>query len=100
MEELVRQAEETRVGVLQALGSCYVELTSAASDTAFLHQHVDATLQSTTQLRTSIDQDVVAGVKESVREVGGVVRRWKEVLGSLEAASMLLDIHTHLEDAE
>lgn len=39
-------------------------------------------------------------MKGSVGEVGAVVRRWKEVLGSLEAASMLLDIHTHLENAE
>lgn len=58
MEELVRQAEEARVGVLQALGSRYVELTTAVSDTAFLQQHVDATLQSITDLHTSIDQDV------------------------------------------
>lgn len=100
MEELVRQAEEARVGVLQALGSRYVELTSAVADTAFLHQHVNTTLQSITDLHTSIDGDVVSGVKGSVGEVGGVVRRWKEVLASLEAAGMLLDIHTHFEDAE
>ena len=29
-----------------------------------------------------------------------MVTRWKEVLGSLEAANILMDIHTCLEDAE
>ncbi|XP_050712012.1 centromere/kinetochore protein zw10 homolog isoform X2 [Eriocheir sinensis] len=100
MEELVRQAEEARVGVLQALGSRYVELTSAISDTALLQQRVSSTLQNVTDLHTSIDQDIISGVKGSVGEVGTVVRRWKEVLGSLDAANMLLCIHTNLEDAE
>lgn len=58
MEELVRQAEEARVGVLQALGSRYVELTSAISDTARLQQRVESTLQNITDLHTSIDHDV------------------------------------------
>lgn len=43
---------------------------------------------------------IISGVKGSVGEVGTVVRRWKEVLGSLDAANMLLGIHTNLEDAE
>uniref|UniRef100_A0A0P4W4M1 Centromere/kinetochore protein zw10 homolog n=1 Tax=Scylla olivacea TaxID=85551 RepID=A0A0P4W4M1_SCYOL len=99
MEEMVRQAEEAHIGVLQALRTRYVELSSAVSDTAFLQQHVEATLHSITDLHTSIDQDVVSAVKGSVGEVGGVVRRWKEVQGSLEAANMLLDIHTLMEDS-
>ncbi|MPC08494.1 centromere/kinetochore protein zw10 homolog [Portunus trituberculatus] len=99
MEEMVRQAEEAHVGLLQALRTRYVELSSAVSDTAFLQQHVEATLHSITDLHTSIEQDVVSAVKGSVGEVGGVVRRWKEVQGSLEAANTLLDIHTLLEDS-
>lgn len=38
-------------------------------------------------------------MKGSVGEVGGVVRRWKEVLASLEAANTLLRIHTLLDEA-
>lgn len=58
MEEMIRQAEEARVGVLQALGSRYVDLTSAISDTALLQQRVESSLQNVTDLQTSIDQDV------------------------------------------
>lgn len=99
MEEMVRQAEEAHSGVLQALRMCYVELSSAVSDTAFLQQHVEATLHSITELHTSIDQDVVSAVKGSAGEVGSVARRLKEVQGSLEAANVLLDIHTLLDDS-
>ena len=58
MEELVRQAEEAHVKVLKAMKSRYVELTSAVSDTAFLQHHVETTLQSITDLQTTIYQDV------------------------------------------
>lgn len=33
-------------------------------------------------------------------EVGTVVKKWKEVQGSLDIAGVLLCIHTHLEEAE
>lgn len=39
------------------------------------------------------------GLEGSVGEVGGVVRRWREVVGGLEAASTLLTIHTLLDEA-
>lgn len=42
---------------------------------------------------------VVCSIKGSVGEVGGVVRQWREVLGGLEAASTLLEIHTLLDEA-
>lgn len=79
MEELVRQAEEARVGVLQALGSRYVELTSAISDTALLQQRVSSTLQNVTDLHTSIDQDVSHVIKVHItsschlRVCGGIL---------------------------
>lgn len=57
----------------------------------YVHHHLSALLPLT---------QIISGVKGSVGEVGTVVRRWKEVLGSLDAANMLLCIHTNLEDAE
>lgn len=42
---------------------------------------------------------VVSSLKGSVGEVGGVVRRCREVLVSLEAANTLLQIHNLLDEA-
>lgn len=58
MEELVRQAEEARVAVVQALGSRYVEMTPAISNTALLQQRVESTLKDVNELHTAIDHDV------------------------------------------
>lgn len=99
LEELVKKAEEARVGVLQALGSRYEKLTTALHDTTHLHERVSAALQDLSNLHESIEQEVVYGVKGSVGEVGGVVRQWREVLGGLEAAKTLLEIHTLLDEA-
>ena len=70
MEEMVRHAEEAHVGVLRALRGRYVELSSAVSDTAFLQQHVEATLHSITDLHTAIDQDVSLAQKQSAMILG------------------------------
>lgn len=39
-------------------------------------------------------------MKSSVGEVGGVVRRWKEVVIGLEAVNIILSIHTLLDQAQ
>lgn len=39
-------------------------------------------------------------MKGSVGEVGGVVRRWKEVVIGLEAVNVILNIHTLLDQAQ
>ena len=48
---------------------------------------------------SSKEFQVVHGLEESVGEVGDVVRRWREVVGGLEAANTMLTIHTLLDDA-
>ncbi|KAG7154664.1 Centromere/kinetochore protein zw10-like [Homarus americanus] len=99
LEELVKRAEEGRVGVFQALGSRYSKLTTALHDTTLLHDRVNAALRDLTNLHDSIEQEVESGVKSSVGEVGGLVRRWKEVVVGLEAANTLLKIHTLFDEA-
>ena len=42
---------------------------------------------------------MVSGVKGSVGEVDGLVRRWKEVFEGLEAANLLLSVHKLLDEA-
>lgn len=99
LEELVKRAEEAREAVCQTLGSRYDSLAMVVHDTAHLHHRVANALEDLTSLHNSIEQEVVSGLEGSVDEVGGVVRRWREVVGGLEAASTLLTIHTLLDEA-
>ncbi|KAK8726414.1 hypothetical protein OTU49_010253 [Cherax quadricarinatus] len=99
LEELAKRAEEAREGVLHALGSRYIKLTNSLYDTSHLQESVSAALHDLTSLHDSIDEEVANGVKGSIGEFGALVRRWREVLVGLEAASTLLKIHTLLDEA-
>ncbi|KAK3876808.1 hypothetical protein Pcinc_018426 [Petrolisthes cinctipes] len=100
LEEVVRQAEEAREAVLQCLESRYSQLNTAVQDTKYLHDRVNKARLNVNNLSDYIEQEVLTGVKGSVGEVGGVVRRWKEVVIGLEAVNIILTIHTLLDQAQ
>ncbi|KAK4295906.1 hypothetical protein Pmani_031551 [Petrolisthes manimaculis] len=97
LEEIVRQAEEAREAVLNSLATHYSHLNTAVHDTNYLHDRVGKARTNVSGLSDYIEQEVLRGVKGSVGEVGGVVRRWKEVVVGLEAVNIILDIHTLLD---
>ncbi|XP_045583707.2 centromere/kinetochore protein zw10 homolog isoform X1 [Procambarus clarkii] len=99
LEELVKRAEEARVGVFQALGSRYSKLTTALHDTTQLHERVGSALEEISNLHNTIEEELVNGVKGSVGEFGALVRRWREVQVGLEAAGTILNIHTLFDEA-
>lgn len=98
MEELIKRAEEARLSVCQELHSRYSTLSVDLHYTSHLHYRVETAIEEISQLRDSVQQEVVYGVKGSVGEVDGLVRRWKEVYAGLEAANVLLEIHEQLNE--
>ncbi|CAL4121290.1 unnamed protein product, partial [Meganyctiphanes norvegica] len=99
MEEIMKRAEEARVGVCQALTDRYCNLTVALQDTTHLHHRVITALKDLEEAQSNIKNEVVGSVESSVGEVGGIVGRWREVVCTLSAAQTLLNIHTLLEEA-
>lgn len=99
MEEVMKRAEEARVGVCQALQDRYCNLTAALQDTTHLHHRVTTALHDLEEAQCNIKNEVVGSVESSVGEVGGIVGRWREVVCTLSAAQTLLNIHTLLQEA-
>ncbi|KAK7070640.1 hypothetical protein SK128_017577 [Halocaridina rubra] len=99
LEEIIKRAEEAKLSVCQDLQSRYSNLSVNLHITSHLHQRVSSTLEELNQLHDTIQDEVISGVKGSVGEVDGLVRRWKEVHCGLEAANLLLSMHNHLDEA-
>ena len=43
---------------------------------------------------------VLEKIKSSVGEVGSLAKKWKEVIGELDAAKSLLEIHSLLQESQ
>ncbi|XP_066948974.1 centromere/kinetochore protein zw10 homolog isoform X1 [Macrobrachium rosenbergii] len=99
LEELVLKAEEAQLGACQDLRSQYCSLSLDVQITTQLHHRINTAIDELTQLQDSVQQEVAYGVKGSVGEVDGLVRKWREVYEGLKSVSLLLSAHKHLDDA-